>query len=90
MIMYSVLEMSFFGCLHVSKYLGYKWKNGVSHGDFYAEGSNHPDVSKYSCVHCYLDKHFGEIEIFIFNEMTLLWVHTALSVHATSQQTSCL
>lgn len=78
MMMHSVLEMSLFGCLHISKYLGHKWKNKVSHEDFYAEGSNHPDVSKYSCVYCYLNNHFWEIEIFIFNEMALLWVHTVL------------
>lgn len=57
---------------------------------FYAEDSNHPDVSKYSRVHCYLDNHFWKTEISIFNEMALLWVHTALSVHVTNQQIFCL
>lgn len=47
---------------------------------FYAEDSNNPDVSKYSCVHCYPHNHFWRIEIFIFSEMALLWVHSVLSV----------
>lgn len=63
---YSLLERSLFGCLHISKYLD---KNGktVRRVAFYAEGSNHPDVSKYPLLHCYLDNRFWKMEMFIFN-----------------------